>query len=424
MPMDFSTPLLPLERQSHSGFPTFGGRSYAGADEWHRELQGTLADRKYREMLDNHGLIGTAFHLMTCLAQQASWTIAPAEATPEAEAVAEEVRVAWKKLETSWHQVLSELLTALPCGWSWHEVVYVGIKGQITGWKGLYFVRQDTRQDWRWDTAGQEVEALFQLTKSGQTALLPTAKALHFVPDTTTGNPEGRPWLRRLYRDYRDQLQIRTATLVGLQKDATGMGVLTIPADTWVKAANGDAEASSLVADAKAGVVRLQRGEREGIVLPAGKDGEGNPTGWGIELLKGSGPRQFDHVKLDELCEQRIATTLLVQFLLLGQKKAGSFALSSDQTELLGISIGAVLDTLCETVSVQLFRRFVELRGHDPALAPTLTHGPIEGPDLGALAQLLETAAKTGALEIDQNLKDFVREQAGLPAKTSTSEGL
>jgi hypothetical protein len=422
--MDFSTPPLPKERQSHSGFPVYGTQSWAGSDEWHRELQSGLADKKYREMLDNHGLIGTAFQLFTCLAQQASWTIAPADATPEAEAVAETVRAAWNKLETTWHQVLAELLTALPWGWSWHEVVYTGSSRGITGWKGLYFVRQDTRQTWLWDEAGQEVLALHQLTKGGKTAVLPRAKALHFVPDTTTGSPEGRPWLRRLYRDYRDQLQLRTATLVGVQKDATGMAVLSVPAETWIKAADGDSTATTLVADAKAGVVRLQRGEREGIVLPAEKDQEGNPTGWGIELLKGGGQRQFDHAKLDEQCEQRIAITLLVQFLLLGQKKAGSFALSSDQTELLGIAIGASLDTLCETVTSQLFRPFMGLLGLDPELCPKLTHGPIEGPDLGALAALLKVGLEAGALEADQSLKDFVREQLGLPAKTATSEGL
>ena len=61
-----------------SGYPVYGRRSYPGSDEYHRQLQGTAADRKNREILDNHGLTSTAFRLLTQLAQQVQFSIAPA----------------------------------------------------------------------------------------------------------------------------------------------------------------------------------------------------------------------------------------------------------------------------------------------------------------------------------------------------------
>ncbi len=408
----------------YPGYPAYSGRSWAGADEFHRELTGTLADKKFVEMQANHGLILTSRILLTALAQQTRWDIQAASTEPAALAAAEAVKAAWSNMETPWRRVLGELMTAVFWGWSFHEVVYqADSRGRITGLRGLYFCRQDTRQSWHWTPDNREVRALEQLTRAGQHATIPTAKALHLVLDTSTASPEGMGFLRALYLDYRDQMQVRTATLIGLQKDATGTLSIRVPVELWVAATAGDTTATTQLTAIQQAAARFQRGEREALVLPGEKDAEDKPTGWGAKLLSGGGRRQFDHEALIQLFERRIATTLLTQFLLLGQK-AGSFALSSDQTELMGVTLGGILDLMASAITQQVYRPLTQLLGFDAALCPALVHGPIDRPSLEALAALLTAGNATGLLKPDASLEAHIRDVAGFPAATTAEDGV
>lgn len=414
----------PGTRLSYSGYPVYGTRSYPGTDEFHRELTGTLGDRKYREMLSNHALTATAFTLIISLCKGARWSLAPANETPEAIAAHAAVEAAWNAMSTPWRSVLAEMLTALPLGWSWHEVVYRAQGSRIVGLEGLYFVRQDSRLDWRYNADGRTLEALDQLTRAGQSATIPLAKSVHFVPDTTFQSPEGNPWLRSMYVDYRDQQMVKTDMLIGTHKDATGMLTVYIPVETWNAATDGDATAVSTLNAVKTGAQNLQRGERECLILPQSTDSEGKPTGWGVELLKSGGQRQFDHVAIIQAAEQRIAVRWLVQFLLLGQEKSASFALSSDQTALLGFVLSGILDDLCGCLHKQLLIPLTELLGFDAALAPQMTHGPLDEPSLAQLAQFLKVAVETGTITPDDSLEGYVRSIAGLPPRSAKDEGL
>lgn len=399
-----------------SGFPVFGRRSYPGSDEYHRELNGTQADRKYREILDNHGLTGTTFRLVSALAQQVQYTVEPARKDDAAaDAAAELVRAEIARLP--WRQIVAEMISALPLGWSWHEVVYRR-DGRRWGWEGIEFRRQDSRLDWIWSADSRRVEALQQLTRSGQHAIIPAARSVHFVPDTTTGDPEGRPILRGVYCDYRDLWQVRTSTLIALQKDATGLLVARVPLDTYAGAAAGDTAAVATLTAVKADAAAFQRGEREGLVMPAKTDAQGMPTGWDVELLKGGGDRQIDHVELWKTLQSSIAVTLLTQFLVLGQgRSGGSFALAAEQTDMLGVALGGALDLLCEAFTKQAIIPLCGLNGIPEADAPTLAHGPIDGPDLAALATLLKTSIEAGILKPDAALEAHVRDIADLPRR-------
>lgn len=401
-----------------SGFPVYGRRSYPGSDEWHRELQGTQADRKYREILDNHGLTGSALRLMVLLVQQVQWSIAPAlPDDPAAVAAADMVRAELARMRPGWPQVLAEMMTATMLGWSWHEVVYARRAGGAVGWEGIEYRRQDSRLGWIWSADGRTLEAMEQLTRSGQHAIIPTARSIHFAPDPTTGDPEGRPWLRGVYLDYRDQMQVRTSTLIALQKDATGMIVASVPLDLFASAAAGETSSLTTINAVKADIAALQRGEREGLVIPGKIDADGKETGWGVELLKGGGERQIDHVELIQMFENRIAATLYQQFRLLGSGKSGSFALSADQTEILGVALSGLCDLIAATFSAQAIRPLCALNGIPEDIAPALTHGPIDSPDLTSLAALLREGIAAGALTPDPALEDHVRDLADLPKR-------
>lgn len=413
---------------AYSGFPNYGTTSYAAQDERHRDLQGTRRDTVFAEMLEGDSLIAVSFGIMANLAAQVPYTFTAADATdPEAVAIAEEFGAMWKALKTPWTDVVKEAIRGAAWGYSLHELVAEMRDGQPT-LTDLFHIRQDSRYCWHWGEGGREVVAVEQLTRSGQHATIPMGKILHFVADASSGDPEGRPWLRPLYKDYRAQNTTTDYAVIGVGKDATGMVVARVPVKLFADSLQpGSAEytdAAAAVTAITKNVSAMQRGAREGLVFPSSEDEDGRKTGYNIEQLQGGGARQFDHLALIKHFEGRIGRGLLTQFLLLGTDKAGSFALSADQTELLGVALGGLLDSLVDAANQQVVARIADLRGIPTDLRPRLTRGALDKPDLAKLGGFLGEMIKAGVVTPDAALEAHVRSAAELPAVDAAQEAM
>ena len=413
---------------AYSGFPSYGATSYAAGDERHRELQGTRRDVVFAEMLEGDSLIAVSFGIMANLAAQVAYTFIAADTTdPEAVAIAEEFGAMWKALRTPWTDVVKEQVRGAGWGYSLHEMVVEMVDGQPT-LVDLFHIRQDSRYCWHWAEDGRELVAVEQLTRSGQHATVPMGKVLHFRADKSSGDPEGRPMLRPLYPDYRNLKTTTEYTVIGVGKDATGMVVTRVPAKIFtdsLQVGSADYRVATAAIDAiKRDTSAMQRGAREGLVFPAKEDEQGAKTGYDIELLQSGGARQFDHLALIRYFEGRIARGLLTQFLLLGSDKAGSFALSSDQTELLGVVLGGLLDSIVEATNQQVVRLLCDLRGIPEELRPRLTRGPLDKPDLAKLGAFIKDMIGTGAITPGPELEAYLRSAAELPASDANQEAM
>jgi len=411
----------------YSGFPTFGDRSFAAGDERHRELQGTRRDVAFAEMMEGDSLIAIAFRLMGNLCAQVAYHFQPANAEdPEAVEICAEFQAMWGQMATPWPQVVKEAVKGSAWGWSLHEMTWEARNG--APWlTGLHHIRQDSRQEWYWRDE-REVVAMYQMTRSGQTALIPLSKALHFRDDLASGDPEGTPLLRSVYIDWRNFKVISENMLIGSGKDATGMAVAQVPMATFASANDSAAadhtSAATVLTAIKRDLSALQRGAREGLVVPSEVDESGQPTGFKIGLLQSGGQRQFNHLEIAKYFESRIARGLLVQFLMLGSGKTGSFALSADQTELLGVFLGGLLDGFLGATNQQVVARLCDLQGIPTDKRPKLTRGEIDKADLAKLGAFLQAASSAGMLSPDPKIEDHLRAEAGLPARDVAGEGL
>ena len=149
------------------------------------------------------------------------------------------------------------------------------------------------------------------------------------------------------------------------------------------------------------------------------------PFGWDLKLLSTGGRRQFDTNEIIRRYDAGIARTVLADFIFLGSGKTGSWALSSDKTELFSMAIGAFLDTICEVFNRNAIPKLIETNGgHFARITdyPTLIHGDIETQNLTELANFLEKMAALGLISPDNLLEDYLRGQAGLPPKVEDDE--
>ena len=145
------------------------------------------------------------------------------------------------------------------------------------------------------------------------------------------------------------------------------------------------------------------------------------PAGYKAELLSTGGARQFDTNAIISRYDSKIAMTVLADFIMLGHEKVGSFALSSDKTELFSVAISSFLDIICETFNSQGIPPLIDINGsHFEGITeyPEMVHGEIEDVDIQKFSEFLKNMIGIGLIVPDDDLEDYVRKIGKLPERT------
>ena len=163
-------------------------------------------------------------------------------------------------------------------------------------------------------------------------------------------------------------------------------------------------------------VTNVRRDKQEGIVMPLDYDDAGNKM-YDFTLMSSGGKRTFDTSKIVDRYDTRIAQSVLADFIMLGTKNVGSFALASNKTALFSVAIGSYLDTIQDVFNSyaipRLFLLNPEFRVTD---MPKLAHGDIETTDLTALSGYMKTLSDIGVtLFPDESLETYLFDVANLP---------
>ena len=359
------------------------------------------------------------------LIRQASWNVEPGGDTPKDKEAAEFVEQCMHDMQDTWTDTISEILSFLTYGWSFHEIVYKRRMGKtrdqktrskyndgLIGWRKLPIRAQETLYQWEYDEEDNLI-AMTQLPPPNYGLItIPMDKAMLFRTKSRKGNPEGRSILRNAYRSWYFKRRIQEYEGIGIERDLAGLPVFTAPEDIAIWDED-DPDMVKLRTGMEAMVQKIRVDELAGIV---------KPHGFEFELLNSGGSKQFDTNAIIQRYDTGMAMTVLADFIFLGHQQVGSFALSSDKTELFSMAIGAYLDIICETFNSQGIPQLIDVNGsHFDGITdyPKLAHGDIENADIQKLAAYIKDMTGVGILVPDDGLEDYVREAAGLPERTS-----
>ncbi len=404
------------------GQKRYGGTFY---EEFLRELRGKKGIETYREMAENDDTIGAILFAVEMLIRQASWNVEPGGDTPKDKEAAEFVEQCMHDMQDTWTDTISEILSFLIYGWSFHEIVYKRRMGKtrdqktrskyndgLIGWRKLPIRAQETLYQWEYDDEDNLI-AMTQLPPPNYGLItIPMDKAMLFRTKSRKGNPEGRSILRNAYRSWYFKRRIQEYEGIGIERDLAGLPVFTAPEDIAIWDED-DPDMIKLRTGMETMVQKIRVDELAGIV---------KPHGFEFELLNSGGSKQFDTNAIIQRYDTGMAMTVLADFIFLGHQQVGSFALSSDKTELFSMAIGAYLDIICETFNSQGIPQLIDVNGsHFDGITdyPKLAHGDIENADIQKLASYIKDMTGVGILVPDDGLEDYVREAAGLPERTS-----
>jgi hypothetical protein len=393
------------------------GRGYTIIDEeFLPELTGERGRRIIREMRDNDAVIGAVLYAIEMLIRNVDWRV-----EGEEEDQVEFVSSCLSDMSHTWEDFIAEVLSMLPWGYSWHEIVLKRRMGWQAnpskrsryndgkiGWRKMPIRSQDSLIEWKFDDEGGVQAFVQQAPPDYHRVEIPIDRSLLFRVGMHKGNPEGRSLFRNAWRSWYMKRRIEDIEAVGVERDLAGLPVIY-----------RSGEISKLHDAALKDILRnVRRDEQEGVLLPLAYDENNNPM-LKFELLSSAGSRQLDVGAVIDRYDKRIAMTVLADFIMLGQSNVGSFALSSNKTELFATALGAILKSIAGVMNRHAIPRLLALNGFTyDEKAAYLVPGDVETPDLKELGAYVTALAGAGAtLFPDDDLENYLRKAGSLPEK-------
>jgi hypothetical protein len=404
-------------------FGTGGMGSGIFYEEFLKELHGRRGVEVYKEMSENDDIIGAVLFAIEMLMRQVEWNVKEAGNTAADKAAAEFIYGCMHDMDDTWTDFISEVLSFIVFGWSYHEIVYKRRMGEtgkpdthskyddgLIGWRKLPIRSQDTLWEWQYDDRDTLLGMVQMAPPNFQMTTIPIDKALHFKTRSRKANPEGRSLLRNAYQDWYYKRRVREIEGIGIERDLAGLPFIQPPEGVKLYDPVTGAATDQLHA-AERLVRNVRRDELEGLVLP---------FGWKFELVNSGGKRQFDTNETIQRYDRNIAMTFMADFILLGHERVGSFALSHNKTELFGIALGTFLKMICEVFNKQAIPRLIRLNGEafkGISDYPELINGEIDTKDLEKLGKFLKDTVLSGLITPDEDLEDHLRMVADLPER-------
>ncbi len=419
-----------LSEFGSTGLKHSGGTVF---EEFLTNLRGTKGARVYREMSDNDPTIGSIIYAIEKVILRLDWRVeafsdksADGETSPKDQETAEFVNECLNDMSDSWDATLTQILSMLIYGYAFHEIVYKVRGGDSKdpqrrskfsdnkiGWRKFAIRGQETLWQWMFDAEGG-IQGLIQSDPSASVYIkaIPIEKALLFRVKNDKNNPEGRSLLRNAYRSWYFKHRIEEIEAVGIERDLAGLPIAYIPPEYLSSTASADQV--SFRNSIEQIVQNVKRNEQEGIVMPLMYDESGHKM-FDLSLLSTGGSRQFDTDKIINRYDQRIAMSVLSDFILLGHDRVGSYSLGTAKMDLWSMAVDAIANSIAEVINQYAIPRLLKLNGMDTARAPYLTYGEVSHIDLTEIADYVSKLANSGLLMSDPNLEDYLRELGGLP---------
>lgn len=398
-----------------SGLRRYGGYVY---EEFLPQLRWPRAAGIYQEMADNDPVVGSILYLAEMVIRGIDWKVEPGGDTAQDKEAAEFLESCMDDMDTSWKDNISEILSMITYGFSFHEIVYKVRRGPDetngkyrskhsdgrVGWRRMPIRAQSSLHQWEFDEDG-DIKAFVQLAPPNYKVIsIPLDKGLLFRTRVTRDNPESKSLLRNAYRPWYFKKRIEEIEGIGIERDLAGLPVLTAPQglDLWNE---DDERMVALKANAELLVQSIRRDAEEGLLLP---------NGWELKLLSTGSSRQFDTNAIINRYDNRIAITLLSDLILIGGDKTGSFALSETKQSLLATALEAQVSNIADVFNKYAVPKLFKYNNFEGLTElPKIVPGEIEAPGLKEIALLLR--AMNVNITEDQELMNYLRKISSLP---------
>lgn len=386
-------------------------------EEFLLELSGDRGRRVFREMSDNDATVGAIILSIDALLRAIKWDVEPNENDTDGTG-SEWLKAALADMDHSWEAFISELLSMLTFGFSYHEIVYKKRDDGTIGIAKLSPRSQESLLRWEMSPNGDVLGFHQQDPNGGPAIYIPIEKALHFRTTFRKNNPEGRSILRNAYTSWYYKKQIQILEAIAIERELAGLPVIRVPSEILT-----NPDMASVLQKYQRLARDLKFNDQGGVILPSDtyKDDTGRPSSvrqFEIELMSASGSRAIDMNSAIVRYQQDIARTILADFLILGSASRGSFALSKSKTDLFLRSLEGYTSNIASELNKSLIPKLWKLNGFPDETRPTIVPGQVAPTDLEELGNYISKLAGAGIVfGGDPETEKKLRQAADLPGE-------
>jgi hypothetical protein len=395
------------------------------------DLMGKGFRRWVRMMVEQDATVGAMLFLIEMMVRTVDWTVQTPDhlsKDPQAQQLVEFVNQCLHDMNQPFIEVLSEILSFIPYGWSYFEIVYKQrggpdeVDGTLrsnhtdnkVGWRKWAPRPQDTLMGWEFDNHGG-IRGMWQVAPPEYNPVfIPIQKSLLFRNNSKKGNPEGQSVLSSVRRVLKKKWDYEDLEGIGIERDLAGLPIAWIPPQYL--SANATADQLALKNQVDQIVQNVKRDTQEGLVFPLVYDEHGNKL-FDFTLLSASGQRQFNIRDTIESLTRQIAMAVMADFMTMGHEKIGSYAMSNDKSRMFSVAMGAWLDLIAAIINTYAIPRLLQQNpGMDVRKAPILVHSDIDQRNLAEIGDYVKKLSDAGAPVFqDTAILEYLLEIAEIP---------
>lgn len=370
-------------------------------DEYNRDLQGQAGLTVYDKMRRSDAQVQAILWVCELPLRAAKWAIEPGGDDPKSIEIAEAVEEnLFEGMSITWDDFLRHALLMLPFGFMVFEKVWERRDGGLRYRK--LAPRMPTSIDkWDMETDGglKGVQQVVYANGTYERPYIPIDKLLVFTNRKEGANWAGMSLLRAAYKHwfYKDNFY----RIDAIAKERHGVGIPYVKMTMEAKAEDYEEAAEILQS--------LHAHERSYVV---GKHCWEEFTMVGIDRATSAIVSTAESVAHHDIM---IARSILAQFINLGDTQSGSYALSEDQSSFFLMALKATANQITDVMNAYAIKPLVDLNWGPQEAYPRLVYSKLEERSLSEYGTAIWRLVSSGALVVDEGLRDTIRDLYGLP---------
>lgn len=420
--------------------PDEASQEYGTDAEWVLARRGELfGNRRIRIkdlllMAEQDETMAAMFYAIETTMAQVNWRHEPRDngeesTAPEALRAAEFADSLLNDMEAPLQAYVENAVSYLVAGYSLAEITFrqrnlaegSRFTDNLWGIKALVERPQTTVADWV--VKDGRVVAFKQNTAAGRA--VPLAKSMHLTVKGAPNRPQGKSLFKAAYRMFQLKRRIQDSEAIGIERDLCGLPVMEIPqADIDAATLRPDTvegkQAAARIKAAQAAVSDMRLNEAGGLVIPSDvyeseKDGSAtSQRKYNFRIVTSAGSRSIDTRGAIREYDLAIARIAMMQFLRLGDRAGGSYALSDTQSSLALRSIMAIVQKIAFEWKLKVLTSIFILNGMDLRYLPDLGTTSITEDSLEEIGAFLESMASAKELlDEDEELAEDMKQRLG-----------
>lgn len=395
--------------QTTAGEIGFGGSKVLWGryqEEYLPDLMGAKWFEAVDKMRKSDGMVSAIEQVITLPILSAKWRVEPfggEDADEVDQAAAQHIEDnLFGGMTITWADLVRQLMGCMWYGFVFAEKVFELRDGMVC-WRKIAPRKPATRFRWLLDDTGglEGVEQMGWAPNGWRHVTVPIDKLLVITYRGEYGNHDGFSLMRPAWKHWLMADEAYRKYNLGMDK-----ALIPVPIGKYPLSASEDQRSTF-----EQSLRSYYATHGAYFMLPSVL--EGQPK-WELELLP---PNTSFMGVLDYVAHHRteMARSVLAQFLMLGSGKTGSFALSSDQSDVFLQSLNAFTSQICETFNRFAIKQLCDYNWENLGGYPKLVCENISGVDIASVSKALESVVAAGFVRPGVADEEVVRTLLDLP---------